>query len=186
DQARVWERSVEACCRMISFVAGSDAGIIIGFLKGPAREDIAGARKRFQKALERIAPKATRHRVKVLVEATNRYEAAVGNSLADTVALIEHLDCPWMRILPDTFHMNIEEADTHSALKRYAPFYESVHLSDNNRYLPGFGAIDFGSIFATLKQNEYEGMLALEGNLKIDLITDLETTISYLKPLLDV
>lgn len=179
----VRQRSVAYCKAIIDQVSGSVDGIIVGFLKGPAVTDADEARKRFADALAAIAPHAQSNRVRVLVEATNRYESSVANSLAETAQLVRELNNPFVRLLPDTFHMNIEEADGPAALKRCAGLYDSVHISDNNRYFPGFGALRFDEIIATLKDIGFEGPLGIEGNIKNSFSEDVRASAAYLAPL---
>lgn len=177
-------RSVKTCRELIDFVAGTGAGIIIGFLKGTAGQEREKAKDQFLASLSQISPPAAEKQVRILIEATNRYESAVANSLADAVELIAGLNNLFLRILPDTFHINIEEADPFGALAQYARHYDSIHLSDNNRYFPGLGAIRFGEYLQFLKSRNYQGGLAIEGNLKHSFTEDLTISMNYLIPLL--
>jgi sugar phosphate isomerase/epimerase len=183
DDDHVRQKSIGQCRRMIDFASNAGAGIIIGFLKGPPANDAAEAQGRFVQSLEQITPFAEEKQVRVLVEATNRYESSVANNLADTMALIDKLGSSMLRILPDTFHMNIEEADSRKALKNTAGYYDSVHLSDNNRLFPGFGAVRFDEIIDTLKEIGFQGGLAIEGNIRTNFIDDVTASADFLIPL---
>ncbi len=176
-------RSIQRCIEFIEFAAQFGAGIIVGFLKGKPATDVAKARALMTESLKAIAPAAEKYAVLVLVEATNRYESSVANALEDTVALLGPAN-PYLQILPDTFHMNIEEADMYTALKKYSGYYTSIHLSDNNRYFPGFGAIDFSHFLAFIRDNGYQGGLAIEGNVHGELIADLRVSMDMLRPFL--
>jgi D-psicose/D-tagatose/L-ribulose 3-epimerase len=180
-------RSVERTRAFIDFASSLDAGVIVGFLKGgPAADSEAreAARTAFVASLAAIAPRAAEQEVPLLIEATNRYESAVANTLAETAELVEPYAAGGMRILPDTFHMNIEEADSLAALKACSHLFDSLHISDNNRFFPGLGAIDFSRYIEFLKSNGYRGGLAIEGNLKQDLESDLRASLVRLDPLL--
>lgn len=177
-------QAIDKCREIIDFVAGTGAGIIFGFFKGGPVPDVQEARARFRDSISQLAPQAQDKQVKLLVEATNRYESSVANSLEDTVDLIRELHNPYVRILPDTFHMNIEEADTFAAFTKYADYYDAVHISDNNRYFPGFGAIRFQEVIEHLKAQEYTGSLAIEGNIQHNFIDDVTRSMAYLAPLL--
>ena len=183
-EPQVRDRSIEQARSMIEFASRAGCGIIIGFLKGGPASDPAAARTYFRQALAQLTPRASELQVPILVEATNRYESAIANSLADAVDLILPLDCPYLRILPDTFHMNIEEADSHEALKSCLDHFDALHISDNNRFFPGFGAIDFGRVLKSLERIGFNGRLALEGNLKVDFSSDVRAATAYLAPLL--
>lgn len=181
DDAGVWLRSVATCKQMIDRLAGSGTGMIVGFLKGGPGEDRQGAQGRFAEALAQIAPYAAERQVRVLIEATNRYESAVANALSATADLVHSLDTPYLGFLPDTFHMNIEEPESISAaLKRWAGQFDALHLSDNNRRFPGFGAIDFAAIFATLEEIGYGGTVAIEGNIQKSFRKEITAAAEYL------
>jgi sugar phosphate isomerase/epimerase len=181
DDAGVWRRSVATCKQMIDRLAGSGTGMIVGFLKGGPGEDSQGAQGRFAEALAQIAPYAAERQVRVLIEATNRYESAVANALSATADLVHSLDTPYLGFLPDTFHMNIEEPESISAaLKRWAGQFDALHLSDNNRRFPGFGAIDFAAIFATLEEIGYGGTVAIEGNIQKSFRKEIKAAAEYL------
>lgn len=180
----VWQQSVEGCLALIDFVAGSSAGLIIGFLKGGPDSDVQGPQKRFGEALQQIAPHAKGKGVKVLIEATNRYEAAVANDLAAAAELVAPYDRDYLQILPDTFHMNIEEAKGPvAALKKWAGTYSSIHVSDNNRLFPGLGAIDFATILTALKEMGFKGSMAIEGNLRHSFAEDIRAAAQFLAQL---
>jgi len=177
-------RSVEACRRMIDWVGGSPAGVIVGFLKGGVAPDPQAARARFGGSLAEVLPRAREKSVAVLVEATNRYESSVANSLGDTALLLQGHDPRWAQMLPDTFHMNIEEIDVCGSLRNHQARISSVHLSDNTRHFPGLGGLDFARLVACLDGIGYRGRLAIEGNVRSDVESDLRSSVAHLAPLL--
>ncbi len=178
------QKSVDRCREMIDWAAAVRAGLIIGFLKGGVSPDPAGARTRLRKSLEQIVPFASERSTPILVEATNRYESSVANTLEETVALLEGLDAVHACVLPDTFHMNIEEADMFESLTRHRARFISLHLSDNNRRFPGFGSIDFRRVIQQLRDIGYTGRLAIEGNPGGDVVKDVRQSMLRLAPLL--
>jgi D-psicose/D-tagatose/L-ribulose 3-epimerase len=131
-----------------------------------------------------LTPIADRLQTPLLVEAVNRYESPVGHSLADTWDIAGRADSPFVQILPDTFHMNIEETNMRQAVHDHRACFSSFHLSDNNRHFPGFGAIDFGGVIRTLDELDYQGKLAIEGNVRTSFVADVEVAIRCLGPLL--
>jgi D-psicose/D-tagatose/L-ribulose 3-epimerase len=180
-------KSVLACRRIVGILGGTGIGIIIGFLKGPVAADRDGAREKFARSLAELAPDAAEHGIPLVVEATNRYESSAANSLDDAVSLLPplpQLRGRWIQILPDTFHMNIEESDMQDALRRHAALFSSVHLSDNNRFFPGRGAIAFGPIVGLLRRIGWKGFLAFEGNAKEGLVADTRAAVEVLAPFL--
>ena len=141
----------------IDFARDLGAGLIVGFLKGGVKCRTCAARHCFLDSLGEIEPHVRAREVPLLIEATNRYELAVANTLADTAGLIRGFDNPYLRILPDTFHMNIEERSFFGSLIAHRGLYDSVHISDNNRLFPGLGGLDFRSILRFLKDFGFRG-----------------------------
>ena len=178
EEAR--KKAVDRCADLINLFSGLTDGIIIGYFKGPPSPEVAEARGQFGRSLEVLVPVAESAGVTFVVEATNRYESSVANSLDDSWDLIRPFADSRVKILPDTFHMNIEEPDMPAAFKNHIEHYCSVHLSDNNRFFPGFGAIDFGPLFTHFSSIGFAGDVAIEGNIKGSFLEDLKTSASGL------
>ena len=159
------KRAVAACARYLRWVEDEEVGAIIGFMKGMDRSDPEGARAAFRESVLELAPVAEQARTPLIIEATNRYETPIANTLSDALSVVEGTDSRWVKVLPDTFHMNIEEADIRSALERAMPRLSNVHLSENNRTLPGRGGFEFPSFLRILDELGYVGRLAMEGNV---------------------
>jgi len=177
----VRERTIDWCVDVFDRLPGDGIGFIAGYIKGAPAADPGRAINDFSGSLVRLASAADRRGVHLLIEATNRYESSVANSLDDAAALISGYDSAAVSILPDTFHMNIEETDMNSALAEHAGRYRSLHLSDNNRRFPGFGSIDFGRVFDTLGRTAYTGGIVIEGNAGKDLSADVKFSAAYLR-----
>jgi len=177
-------RSIDACRQVARSLGGTGSGSIIGFLTGGGATDRDGARRRVAQSSADLVPDAAAHAVPLVVEATNRYESSVANALDDTAALLPEGAARgrWAQILPDTFHMNIEERDPLGALERHARLFSSIHLSDNNRFFPGRGAISFAPIIATLRRIGWKGFLAIEGATVDGLLADARAAVDALAP----
>jgi sugar phosphate isomerase/epimerase len=78
--------------------------------------------------------------------------------------------------------MNIEEANMRRAIGDHRACFGSFHLSDNTRHFPGFGALDFGAIVAMLDEIDYQGKLAIEGNIRTSFAEDVEMAMRCLGP----
>ena len=95
-------------------------------------------------------------------EALNRYEANLGHTLDECRALAERIGGPAIRVVGDTFHMNIEEASLPAAIERAGPSLAHLHLVDSHRLAPGGGHIDFPPIFDALRRIGYGGYVSFE------------------------
>ena len=101
----------------------------------------------------------------LLLEPLNRYEDHMVNTLAQAVSLVEEVGLESVRVMADTFHMNIEEADPATSLAEAMPWVGHVQLGDSNRLEPGTGHTDWAALVGTLDQSGYEGWLAMECGL---------------------
>jgi sugar phosphate isomerase/epimerase len=102
----------------------------------------------------------------LLFEPLNRYEDHMVNTVARAAELIREAGAPGLRVLADTYHMNIEEDDPCEALRAAGDLLGAVHLSDSNRHQPGTGHIPFEAIIATLREIGFDGVLSVECRLR--------------------
>ena len=178
------KKAIACTARFLEFAHEFGGGMIAGLLKGAPQEAGPGARERLAASVLELAPAANRLKTPLLIEAVNRYESPVGHSLADTWDVARRAGSPFVQILPDTFHMNIEEVNMEQALTEHRACFSSLHLSDNTRHFPGFGALDFAKIVAILDKLDYQGKLAIEGNVRTSFAADVEVAMQHLGPLL--
>ena len=91
-----------------------------------------------------------------------------------------------MRILADTYHMNIEEDDSCAALRSVAGVLGAVHLSDSNRHQPGTGHVPFAAVVETLRAAGFDGVLSVECRLRGEPADAVRGSAArYLRSLLD-
>jgi sugar phosphate isomerase/epimerase len=121
-------------------------------------------REVLRSGLAELGAHAERAGVVLLLEPLNRYEDHMLNTVAQAAALIDGL--PGVRILADTYHMNIEEDDPPEALRSVAGMLGAVHLSDSNRGQPGTGHVPFDAILRTLAELGFDGVASVECRLR--------------------
>ena len=102
----------------------------------------------------------------LVLEPLNRYEDHMINRLEQAVELVEAVGLPAVRVLADTYHMNIEEDRPAAALADAAARLGHVQVSDSNRLQPGAGHLDWAALLGTLDAIGYRGHLALECRLR--------------------
>lgn len=105
---------------------------------------------------------AAKSGIKLSVEPLNRFECYFLNTAADAADLVMRVDEPNYGYLYDTFHFNIEENSLTDVIPATIKQINHVHISENNRGIPGAGHIAFQPIFAALKQRGYDGWLTIE------------------------
>ena len=119
-------------------------------------------------ALGRLGEHAEKEGVELFLEPLNRYEDYLVNTLAQAADLIQEVGSPAVRIVADTYHMNIEEADPAAALMAVAPYIGHLQASDSNRLEPGAGHIDWALFGATVNAIGYDRSIAIESRLSGD------------------
>ena len=123
--------------------------------------------------------------VVLLFEPLNRYEDHMVNTVAAAAELAAASGSPAVRVLADTYHMNIEEDDPCAALRGAGERLGAVHLSDSNRHQPGTGHVPFEAIVATLREIGFGGVLSVECRLRGEPADAVRECGGYLRRLLD-
>jgi D-psicose/D-tagatose/L-ribulose 3-epimerase len=109
-----------------------------------------------------VADEAQRHGLLLAIEFLNRFECYFLNTTAAAAAYARRVGHPNFKAMFDTFHANIEEENLPKAFSENAPEIAHVHVSNNDRGVPGRGHIDFPAIFRAIKSSGYDGWLTIE------------------------
>ena len=128
----------------------------------PAGLDRDTGEKRVIEVLANSARRAEGLGVAIGLEAINRYETNLGWTLGDCKRLVQATGSPAMKIVGDTFHMNIEEASMPGAIVDAGPLLGHLQIEDSHRLSPGGGHIDFPPIIEALRRISYQGFLSFE------------------------
>jgi D-psicose/D-tagatose/L-ribulose 3-epimerase len=114
------------------------------------------------KSLREIGEVAADYGVVLAIEPLNRFETYFLNTTEDAVKLIENVDHTHVKLLLDTFHMNVEEKDFYKAFKLAGEDLVHVHANENDRGTPGSGHVDWPGIFKALDEIGYDRALVME------------------------
>jgi D-psicose/D-tagatose/L-ribulose 3-epimerase len=125
---------------------------------GPTEEEF----KHAAEVHHAVADEAQREGVVLAIESLNRFECYFLNTMAAAAAYVRRVDHPSFKALFDTFHANIEEENLPKAFSENAAEIAHVHVSNNDRGIPGRGHIDFQTIFRVIKSGGYDGWLTIE------------------------
>lgn len=117
----------------------------------------------------------------LLLEPLNRYETHFLRRVEQAVEICEQIGNPYIGIMADFFHMNIEEASIPDALRKGGKWIRHIHLADSNRLLPGWGHTDFRSGFLALKEIGFTDYMALECSVPGDPSESLPKAAQYLR-----
>ena len=101
--------------------------------------------------------------VTLAIEPVNRCETHFIRTASEALSACHAVPSPRIGVTIDTFHANIEEKSTLSALTSLGSNLKHIHLSENDRGIIGDGQIDFASIYQALEAISYNGFLMIEG-----------------------
>lgn len=156
--------AIERTKAHIPLAARAGAIIIIGLLRGTTRPGVEPARAMswLILALEECCAAARQEGVRLALEPLNRYETTLVNNVAEGLGLLNQVDAPNLGLLLDTFHMNIEEPSIEGSILAAGEHIYHFHVADSNRWYPGAGHLDFGSILRALVTAGYPGWISGE------------------------
>lgn len=150
---------------IIQLAAHFKASVIIGGVRGRLAGDKQHSSEQISSAtdtLSNLAGQASDTGVNLLLEPINRYETNFINTALEGLELIENIGNPHIKLLLDTFHMNIEEINLCKTIRTAGKQLGYVHFADSNRRAPGWGHIDFSAILEALKDIGFQGFITAE------------------------
>jgi 5-keto-L-gluconate epimerase len=169
--------------QMIDLAGDFGQKVNIGRVRGSVGVDgRAPAERRFVEMARELCDYAIKKGVTLVLEPVNRYEINFINRVEEGVKLLEKVDRPNMKLMPDVFHMNIEDASMGEELANNIESIAYIHLADSNRLAPGWGHTDFDEIFRHLNNAGYHGWMAVEILPEPEPFLAAKQAISYLKP----
>jgi sugar phosphate isomerase/epimerase len=177
--------AIERTRSHIPFAARTGAAIIIGLLRGIVRPGVSQeqAMDWLVDALQQCCAAAEPHGVRLALEPICRYETTLINNLTQGLDLLERVGAENMGLMPDTFHMNIEEPVIEDSIRAVGDRIFHFHVADSQRWYPGSGHLDFASILGTLEATGYQGYVSGEWMPQPDADTSAEKGITYLRGL---
>ncbi|MEJ2732511.1 MAG: 5-keto-L-gluconate epimerase [Anaerolineae bacterium] len=179
----VREAAIQRTIAHIPFAARTGAVIIIGLLRGIVKPGVSQeqAMAWLVEALQQCCAAAQPHRVRIALEPICRYETTLINSLAEGLDLLDRVGASNMGLLPDTFHMNVEEAVIEESIQAGGDRIFHFHVADSNRWYPGAGHLNFESILDSLFATGYQGYVSGEWMPQPDADTSARNGIVYLR-----
>ncbi|WP_106476881.1 sugar phosphate isomerase/epimerase family protein [Phytohalomonas tamaricis] len=117
--------------------------------------------QRLVECCKALVPYAQKHGITPMYEVVNRYEMPLIRTAAEGRRLVAEVGDE-LGLIPDSFHMNIDEADPCQALRDSAEWLVSYHISDSNRAGIGSGHINFPAQHRVLRQIGFSGPVMIE------------------------
>jgi D-psicose/D-tagatose/L-ribulose 3-epimerase len=132
----------------------------LGHFSGKAPTNAERSRARAFHKL--VGDYAAEHGVRIVLEAINRFESYFVNTMDDLAAYLDTVKHPAVTGMYDTFHANIEEKDPVAAFTRNQRHLSYVHISENDRGVPGRGHVPWAATFKAIKASGYDGWMTIE------------------------
>lgn len=124
--------------------------------------DKAGDLDRSIRNMRELAKVAEDCNVTLGMEVLNRFEGYLLNSCEEAVAYVDAVGSDHVRVMLDTFHMNIEENNIGDAIRRAGSRLGHFHLGEQNRLVPGKGSLPWNEIGQALRDIDYRGYAVME------------------------
>ena len=177
--------AIERIKSHVPLAAHLDAIVILGLIRGitPEGQTHEQSMEYLVEAIQECATAAEGTDVRFALEPMNRYETDLIHTAADGLELIRRVGADNFGLLLDTFHMNIEDADIGESIRTCGDRIFHFHVADSNRWYPGAGHLDFGSILGDLEETGYQGFVSGEFMPKPDADTAAEHGIPHLRNL---
>jgi sugar phosphate isomerase/epimerase len=157
------QRTILQLKSLIDLAGEFGAMVNIGRVRGPLdRQDPNASEERFIDGIRECAEYGSSRGVRILLEPVNRYEINFINSVLDGMEILKRIGNDQIFLMPDVFHMNIEDASIDASLRAAKDVIGYVHFADSNRRAPGDGHLDFPGIVNTLNEIRYDGFVTLE------------------------
>ncbi len=112
--------------------------------------------------LRECAEEAQSCGILLAAEPLNRFEMHIVNTISQAYKMCEEIGLPNMGILADTHHANIEELDVVDTYVKHIDRIFDIHISENNRGIPGSGHGIPPQLFKAVKKAGYKGNLIIE------------------------
>lgn len=113
--------------------------------------------------MRKLAAMAAEYEITLGMEVLNRHEGYLINSAKECVRYVDTVGADNVKIMLDTYHMNMEEDDFAEAILTAGKRLGHFHVGENNRKLPGQGhMIPWEKIGRALKNVGYDGPIVME------------------------
>jgi sugar phosphate isomerase/epimerase len=181
SEQAIRNRAIERIKAQLRLAESLHSLVIIGLIRGKIERSIPSEKAEawLREALQECA--AENCAVKLAIEPLNRYESNLLNTVEAGLKFLDRLAADNLGLLLDTFHMNIEEPSILQSIESAKDRLFHFHVADSNRWYPGAGHIDFGSIIDTLEGIDYQGYLSAEIMPYPDPDTAAQEAVSHLR-----
>jgi len=178
DDADIRAKTLAVMRGLIELCADLGASVLVhgspGQRRLPERADPANseadseadsARDRAAETFAKAGEWAKAAGVTYCIEPLSRREANFVNTVAEAVAIVEHIGNPHLRTMIDCRAARLsEESSVPELIRKWVPrgMIHHVHLNDTNSRAPGQGDDTFGDVLSALSEVGYGGAAGVE------------------------
>lgn len=131
----------------------------VDFSKPVSKEDDW---KRSVEGTQVLSSLAKPYRIQLCMEVLNRFENHILNTADEGIRFVQEVDRENVKVMLDTFHMNIEETSISDAIRSVGSLLGHFHTGECNRMVPGQGRMPWREIGEALRDIRYDGFIVME------------------------
>jgi sugar phosphate isomerase/epimerase len=163
EDPRIREEVKSIFRELIDLAAVFGKTVNIGRVRGPiGNRNRTEVEQLFIEVSRDLCRYAMQKDVMLILEPVNHTEIDFINNVEEGAALMKKINMPNMMLMPDVYHMYLEDGQIGPTLVRHIDHIRYIHLADHNRLAPGQGDTDFGEIFSSLLTAGYDGWVSVE------------------------
>lgn len=172
ENAEVRKVGIAYLNRLFSMIHSMGGGMLGGIIyscwpfAGASWEYKKAARQRSIDSVREAAKTAEEFRITCCLEVVNRFEQCILNTAQEGVDFVNEVGSEYVKLLLDTFHMNIEEDSIGDAIRLADGKIGHFHIGECNRKVPGKGHMPWKEIFSALKDINYQEKIVMEPFVK--------------------
>lgn len=122
DNSQIRKEAIKHTKDNIKLAAQFGSFIIIGGIRGLNNDiRIETAESRIKECLCEIMDEAEKYQIEIIFEPINRYESSFGNSLEASIEFVKKFGCSNLKLMCDTYHMNIEDTSFYQGIVEAGP-----------------------------------------------------------------
>ena len=154
--------AVKRIKKHIEFAALFKSIVVIGLVKGWVHNSYSQSEDLITECLKECNEYSKEKGVNIALEPINRFQEDFFHSILDCKTYLDKIQLSNVKMMIDSFHMNMEDNDMWENMRQAQDYIIHVHYSDSNRLAPGMGHFDFMKMTQVLKEIGYHGYLSAE------------------------
>jgi sugar phosphate isomerase/epimerase len=148
--------------KLMDIAACFRAPIVIGRLRGNVTEAAGCTAAQRDEIFSRLCDYGEKVDASILIEPQKKGNVNNLNTVAESLEWARSFDSGKLRLILDTYHMDVTEENQCASIQEAAGRIGFVHLSDTERTPPGSGHLDFAAILAAFSKSGYAGYYSME------------------------